>query len=163
MLVRKPKRANLVVPRRYQPPHIPMAAIRRYARQIAERFNPDKIILFGSFAYGAPHEDSDVDLLVVMSAARAITQAIRIRLALPAPFSMDLPVRTRRKTTTLFGGRQSVPARDYGKRRVLYEKRDQSLGTKGRSRLAKRSPSGNRQAAGSWHYRIETGSWNSNR
>ena len=29
-----------------------MTAIRRYARQIAEKFNPDKIILFGSYAYG---------------------------------------------------------------------------------------------------------------
>ena len=27
--------------------------------------NPDKIILFGSYAYGTPNEDSDVDLYVV--------------------------------------------------------------------------------------------------
>jgi len=27
-------------------------------------FQPDKIILFGSYAYGTPNEDSDVDLLV---------------------------------------------------------------------------------------------------
>ena len=35
---------------------ITMAAIRRYARQIAEQFQPEKIILFGSFAYGEPDE-----------------------------------------------------------------------------------------------------------
>jgi predicted nucleotidyltransferase len=47
---------------------IPMRVIRRYARAIAEEFHPDKIILFGSYAYGTPHEDSDVDLLVIMPA-----------------------------------------------------------------------------------------------
>ena len=56
-----------------------MAAIRRYARRIAERFEPKKIILFGSYAYGTPHEDSDVDLLVVMPAANEVSQAVRIR------------------------------------------------------------------------------------
>jgi predicted nucleotidyltransferase len=29
--------------------------------------NPDKIILFGSYAYGSPNEDSDIDLYVVTS------------------------------------------------------------------------------------------------
>ena len=27
--------------------------------------NPDKIILFGSHAYGTPHEGSDIDLLII--------------------------------------------------------------------------------------------------
>ena len=27
--------------------------------------NPDKIILFGSFAYGTPNEDSDIDLFLL--------------------------------------------------------------------------------------------------
>ena len=53
---------------RYHSPNIPMAAIRRFARQIAEKFDPEKIILFGSYAYGQPHEWSDVDILVVMPA-----------------------------------------------------------------------------------------------
>jgi predicted nucleotidyltransferase len=34
-------------------------------RLVAE-FQPDQIILFGSHAWGAPHEDSDVDLLVIV-------------------------------------------------------------------------------------------------
>jgi hypothetical protein len=42
-----------------------MAEIRRFARQVAERFQPEKIILFGSHAYGTPHADSDVDILVI--------------------------------------------------------------------------------------------------
>ena len=27
--------------------------------------NPDKIILFGSYAYGTPNEDSDIDLFLI--------------------------------------------------------------------------------------------------
>src|SRR6476660_5890374 len=78
----------------YHGVRIPMRAIRRFARQVAERFRPDKIILFGSYAYGTPHEDSDVDILVVMPARNQIDQAVRIRWEVPAPFPMDLIVRT---------------------------------------------------------------------
>src|SRR5262244_981073 len=66
--------------------HVPMRVIRRYARAIAEEFQPDKIILFGSYAYGTPHEDSDVDLLVVMPARDPHAQAVRIRWRLTAQF-----------------------------------------------------------------------------
>jgi predicted nucleotidyltransferase len=40
--------------------------IRTVCDAIARKFHPEKIILFGSFAYGKPRPDSDVDLLVVM-------------------------------------------------------------------------------------------------
>ena len=66
--------SRTVTPRRTSP----LAAIRRFARRIAERFQPDKIILFGSYAYGKPHEESDVDLLVIMRTKNAIDQSIRI-------------------------------------------------------------------------------------
>jgi len=36
-----------------------------YLKVLVEQFQPEKVILFGSFAYGSPDEDSDVDLLVV--------------------------------------------------------------------------------------------------
>ena len=45
-----------------------MRVIREYVRRVAERFQPDRIILFGSYAYGTPNADSDVDILVVMPA-----------------------------------------------------------------------------------------------
>jgi predicted nucleotidyltransferase len=73
---------------------VSMAAIRRFARRVAERFQPDKIILFGSYAYGQPNEHSDVDVLVVMPAKNETSQAIRIRLAVEHPFPLDLIVRT---------------------------------------------------------------------
>ena len=76
--------------RRLPSGRIPRAAIRRYVRQIVERFHPDRVILFGSHAYGTPDEGSDVDLLVVMPAKNELSQSIRIRQALWAPFPMDL-------------------------------------------------------------------------
>jgi predicted nucleotidyltransferase len=33
--------------------------------RIATKFNPDKIILFGSYASGNPNNDSDIDLLII--------------------------------------------------------------------------------------------------
>src|SRR6266446_10170824 len=81
----------------YRGPDVPMREIRRFARQVAERFHPDKIILFGSHAYGTPHADSDVDILVVMPARNQIDQACRIDDAVDAPFPLDLIVRTPKK------------------------------------------------------------------
>src|SRR5262249_32839860 len=78
----------------YRGADVPLRVIRRFAREVAERFRPDKIILFGSYAYGTPHEDSDVDILVVMPARNQLDQAYKIRLAVDAPFPMDLIVRT---------------------------------------------------------------------
>ncbi len=64
------------------------AYIRKMCRRIAEEFKPEKIILFGSYAYGKPTLESDVDLLVVMPyedspfhQAHRISQ--RLKLALP--------------------------------------------------------------------------------
>jgi len=33
--------------------------------QIRREYKPEKIILYGSYAYGKPTEDSDIDLLIV--------------------------------------------------------------------------------------------------
>src|ERR1043165_3698631 len=83
-----------VQPYRYASPNIPLAAIRRFALQIAERFQPEKIILFGSYAYGTPHNESDVDLLVIMPARHRSAQALRILRAFERQFALDLIVRT---------------------------------------------------------------------
>src|SRR6516162_4092679 len=83
-----------VQPYRYPSPNIPRSAIRRFARQIAERFRPEKIILFGSYAYGTPHNESDVDLLVILPTRDPIATSVRMDLAFERPFSLDLIVRT---------------------------------------------------------------------
>ncbi len=75
--------------------------IRAYCRVLAREFRPQKIILFGSYAYGKPRLDSDVDLAVVMPfRGRDIRMMGRIRERVGAPFPMDLlvwsPERSRR-------------------------------------------------------------------
>jgi predicted nucleotidyltransferase len=40
--------------------------IERVCREIASQFHPDRIVPFGSYAYGNPRAESDIDLLVVM-------------------------------------------------------------------------------------------------
>ena len=66
------------------------------ALRIAQTLRPDKIILFGSYAYGRPTADSDVDLLVVMNTRlRPRQQRLVISRALsPHPFPMDILVKT---------------------------------------------------------------------
>jgi predicted nucleotidyltransferase len=94
MLAKPRKKTGRALYYRHLPPDIPMSAIRRFARRIAERFDPEQIIRFGSFAYGTPHEESDVDLLVVMPCYDEVNQSIRISLAFAPVFPLDLIVRT---------------------------------------------------------------------
>jgi predicted nucleotidyltransferase len=127
---------------RYLPPNIPMSAILRFARRIAEKFDPEKIILFGSFAYGTPHEESDVDLLVVMDTYNEIRQSIRIILAFDREFPLDLIVRTPRRLRFWLGEGDCFLQEITTKGIVLYEKNDEGMGKKSRSRhpgRAKRS------------------------
>jgi len=70
-------------------------AIKKFADEVARRFRPKRIILFGSYAYGKPTPDSDVDLLVVMPCkGRPLDAALNVRLAVEADFPLDLLVRT---------------------------------------------------------------------
>jgi predicted nucleotidyltransferase len=50
----------------YNPFMIEFNGIQTTCDDIAREFHPLKIVLFGSYAYGQPTEDSDADLLVVM-------------------------------------------------------------------------------------------------
>jgi uncharacterized protein len=69
--------------------------IRSVAGQIAARFRPERIILFGSYAHGLPGPDSDVDILVAMDTPlREAEQAIRICREIEYHFGLDLIVRT---------------------------------------------------------------------
>ena len=64
---------------------------------IVREFAPRQVILFGSYAYGAPTEDSDVDMLVVMDILKSETwqQRCEIKARIPKRFPLDLQVRSR--------------------------------------------------------------------
>ena len=77
--------------------HITMKEIRSIARRIAEKFDVEKIILFGSYAYGTPTEGSDVDLLIIMNHQKISNREQRHEIAhllYPRQFPLDLIVRT---------------------------------------------------------------------
>jgi predicted nucleotidyltransferase len=57
------------------PVHKIAGMLEPYLRVIVEKFHPDRIILFGSQAYGDPNENSDVDLLVVRSGMASENQS----------------------------------------------------------------------------------------
>ena len=64
---------------------------------IVREFSPLQVILFGSYAYGTPTEDSDVDLLVIMDIPKSETRrhAKEMQKRIPERFPMDLLVRSR--------------------------------------------------------------------
>jgi predicted nucleotidyltransferase len=114
---------------------IPMRAIRAIAKHIAEKFDPEEIILFGSHAYGRPTAWSDVDLLVVMETPNGeeFEKSLEIRKSLPSlTFGLDVVVRSR---TTIerrkkLGDWFLVDVTEKGK--VLYERSRQRMDNQGR-------------------------------
>lgn len=112
------------------------STIRRLARHLAECFQPDRIILFGSYAYGNPTGESDVDLLVVMKARNEIDQALRIEEALDPPFALDVIVRTPRNLHWRLEEGDWFLREAVGQGKVLYEKADARVGAQGRGRSA---------------------------
>ncbi|MBI4661201.1 MAG: nucleotidyltransferase domain-containing protein [Verrucomicrobia bacterium] len=73
---------------------IPCERIQAYCEAVAGEFRPEKIVLFGSYAYGRPTPDSDIDLLVVLPfCGNDVAKAIQIRSQLDTPFPLDLLVR----------------------------------------------------------------------
>ena len=121
-------------PRWYRGADVPMRVIRRFARQVAERFHPDKIILFGSYAYGTPHADSDVDILVVMPARNQIDMSVKISLAIDPPFPLDIIVRTPKNMKWRLEEGDSFLREITSEGKVLYEKTDEGMGQEGRGR-----------------------------
>jgi len=71
-------------------------SLRPAIQRIVEELEPEKIVLFGSYAYGEPNPHSDVDLLVIMktkASAKDRSWAVS-RLLLPRPFPVDILVKT---------------------------------------------------------------------
>jgi predicted nucleotidyltransferase len=98
-------------------------SIQDLADRIAREFQPEKIILFGSFAYGVPRPDSDVDLLVLLPfEGKGFRKSLDILNRVNPEFSVDLIAR--RPDDTLRRYTEGDPlvreALDRGK--VLYER-----------------------------------------
>ena len=74
----------------------PADQVAGWVREVAQRFNPERIILFGSHARGTARPDSDVDILVVMDhQGSSLREALRLRQDVEYRFPLDLIVRSR--------------------------------------------------------------------
>ncbi len=94
--IRSQKRNGYTIPTAFYWFPITPKKIRQAAQKIVDVVHPEKIILFGSFAYGKPTLDSDVDLLVVMESQESIhARMVQIsKILSPRPFPLDILVRT---------------------------------------------------------------------
>lgn len=69
--------------------------ILNFGRLIGHKFNPQRVILFGSYAQGKPRQDSDVDLLVIIPHdGPGWKLAARIRDTVEPTFPVDILVRS---------------------------------------------------------------------
>ncbi|MFZ2089322.1 MAG: nucleotidyltransferase domain-containing protein [Desulfobaccales bacterium] len=99
--------------------------IRSLSDRIVKEFQPQRIILFGSYATGRPTPDSDVDLLVILPfEGRNFTKSLEILNQTNPQFPIDLLARTPEDTERRY--REGDPlirdALDRGK--ILYECHD---------------------------------------
>lgn len=101
------------------------SSIHRLSKFIADEFHPEKIILFGSHAYGHPHAQSDVDLLIIMpfegspfrQAGIVLSQVVKGIGVLP----LDLLVRTSDQINDRISIGDSFIQEIIKRGRVLYE------------------------------------------
>lgn len=130
--------------RRYNWIMVTRRQIERLARFIGEEFGAVRVVLFGSYAYGRPREDSDVDLLVVMETEGDVVEKggeiyAAVDRAGIAPFSMDLLVRRPEEIA------ERVRLGDFFMReimergKVVYEAADAGVGRKGGKGLPQRA------------------------
>lgn len=102
---------------------VAMSKIKELAGQIVKQFEPERIVLFGSYAHGTPGPYSDVDLLVIMDfEGKSFWKSLEIANVVNPSFPVDLlarrPEDTERRYT--LGDPLIKEALDHGQ--VLYER-----------------------------------------
>lgn len=107
--------------------HIPVSvALPMVVQRLITALQPEKVILFGSYAYGTPTPDSDVDLLVVLDTSASSTDRYLAvsGLLYPRPFPMDILVRTPREIEEALGKGDFFIRDIVLQGQVLYERAD---------------------------------------
>lgn len=111
-----------VTPRGFKQPvseTLPAAVAR-----IAQALHPQKIILFGSYAYGNPTPDSDVDLLVVVEPNGSTIDRYLVASAslYPRPFPVDILVKSPEEVEHALAGRDYFVSEIVTQGQVVYER-----------------------------------------
>lgn len=94
--------------------------------RIVGELHPYKVVLFGSYAYGTPTPDSDVDLLVIMDTTEPPTQRYLAvsRLLRPRPFPVDILVKTPQEIAEALESGDFFIAEILTQGKILYERRN---------------------------------------
>lgn len=104
--------------------NIDSEVLKEIVGKIVNSLHPEKVFLYGSHAYGTPHDDSDIDLLVISNDTTISTraQAVKVYQAL---HGMLVPVEVKVDTKEVFirrsGWTNSIERIVAEKGRVLYE------------------------------------------
>ena len=115
------------------------AQIYDFVDRMVTKFHPEQVIVFGSYAYGVPSADSDVDLLVVRRHVGAGHElSTTIRMAVPRNFSMDLLVHSRTEIAKRIRMGDVFFSEIMTKGIVIYAAIDERVGKEGRERLQSR-------------------------
>lgn len=97
--------------------------IKRFTEVLVNQFDPEKIILFGSHAWGEPDEDSDVDLLIVKKTNNRWQTHREMDGALyPRTTSLDLLVYTPKQLEKKYKGEDFFIRKIIKQGSILYEK-----------------------------------------
>ena len=103
---------------------VALSEIRELSDRIAREFNPDRIILFGSHAYGTPKEYSDVDLLVIMPfEGHPFDKSMEILDAVDASYTVDLIVRRGDDAARRYNEHDPLIRAAFDRGKLLYERR----------------------------------------
>jgi len=99
-----------------------LAQIQDFTQRLVTEFSPQQVILFGSYAYGQPTRDSDVDLLVIATFnGNAVAKAVEMQLKIRASFPLELLVRTPEKVRERLEMGDGFMREILDKGKVLYE------------------------------------------
>lgn len=103
--------------------NLDMAKLHKTVGMVIQKFQPEKVILFGSWAYGKPNQDSDVDLCVIKSTPDTRSLAREIDSSLfPRPFPIDLLVMTPEQVNNRLAINDYFVAEIVQKGKLLYAK-----------------------------------------
>ncbi|HEV2231840.1 MAG TPA: nucleotidyltransferase domain-containing protein [Terriglobia bacterium] len=93
------------------------------SEKIIREFQPERIILFGSYAYGQPGPDSDVDLLVVLPfEGKGFRKSLEILDRISPDFPVDLLARQPQDTARRYADGDPLIREAFDRGRVLYER-----------------------------------------
>jgi len=110
---------------KYSPQPVTEMLLKEIADKIIQALKPEKIFLFGSYAYGKPMKDSDIDLLIIMeSSERPAKRRIQVsQLFWDRPIAMDFVVKTPTEVEERLSMGDFFIKKILTKGKVLYDKK----------------------------------------